>query len=444
MQLGQAAHQRQAEPRAAGLAVEAVVHLVEGREDLLHLVGGNAGTIVAHQYPEIAIGRPPADHLDATAHRGELHGVADQVDQHLLHRALVRPQFGGILVHRDDQRLVLFARLGADQLQGGVEGTCRVQRMGRDIHPAGLDLGDVEQVVDQRQQMRAGGMDVAGIVAVTLIANRPETFLGDDFRKAQDGVQRRAQFVAHVCQEGGLGGVGRFRLEPLLQRLVAGDLQFLRQVLDLEAQACILGHPLHQRRAGDPQLERHERRHNAGDKIDGKVAQQEAQASYRNQGHDRGAIHHHIAAAHDHEAGQDCHAAGGQEQVIDHIAGFPAQPGHQAPGAADQDLRGNKKTGPFFGIFRRPAVAVPGRHRQRTDANRERQYEREGQCAGRGNMADRAIGRQQRNDQAPDRRDQPRQAGGTRHKRQLHHQDARVAFRSVCTPREHAAAFRGN
>ena len=57
MQLGQAAHQRQAQARAAGLAVEAIVHLVEGLEDLVELVARNAGAVVAHRDLEIAVAR---------------------------------------------------------------------------------------------------------------------------------------------------------------------------------------------------------------------------------------------------------------------------------------------------------------------------------------------------------------------------------------------------
>ena len=45
MQFGQAAHQRQAEARAARLAVEAVVHLVEGLEDVVDLFARMPGPL---------------------------------------------------------------------------------------------------------------------------------------------------------------------------------------------------------------------------------------------------------------------------------------------------------------------------------------------------------------------------------------------------------------
>ena len=70
------------------------------------------------------------------------------------------------------------ARLEADQLEGDFEGAAGIQRMGRDFHAARLDLGDVEQIVDQRQKMGAGGMDVAGIVLVAGIAHRRRNIPG--------------------------------------------------------------------------------------------------------------------------------------------------------------------------------------------------------------------------------------------------------------------------
>ena len=145
---------------------------------------------------------------------------------------------------------------------------CASSGLRRDLHAAGLDLGDVEQIVDQRQQMRAGGMNVAGIFLVARRADRAEAFLGDDLGEAQNGVQRRAQLVAHIGEEGGLGGVGGFRLEALAQRLVAGLLQFARQILDLEAQPRILVEPADHAPAVEQQLRGEQRNHDRGAVID--------------------------------------------------------------------------------------------------------------------------------------------------------------------------------
>ncbi len=51
-------------------------------------------------------------------------------------------------------------------------------------------------------------MDQANIFAVAGDADRTENFLGHDFREADNRVQRRAQLMAHIGEEGRLGPVG--------------------------------------------------------------------------------------------------------------------------------------------------------------------------------------------------------------------------------------------
>ena len=55
-------------------------------------------------------------------------------------------------------------------------------------------------------------MDVAGIAQVTFIVHRAQMLVLHHFGKAHDGVQRRAQLVAHIGQEGRLGAIGIFGL----------------------------------------------------------------------------------------------------------------------------------------------------------------------------------------------------------------------------------------
>ncbi len=66
---------------------------------------------------------------------------------------------------------------------------------------ARLDLGEVEQVVDQADHVLAGSPDVAQVVAVALAADGAELLLQHHLGKADDGVERRADLVADRGQE---------------------------------------------------------------------------------------------------------------------------------------------------------------------------------------------------------------------------------------------------
>jgi hypothetical protein len=84
----------------------------------------------------------------------------------------------------------------------------------------GLDLGDVEQVVDDVEHMLARIADVMGIFEIARAADRAEPFLRHHFGKADDGVERGADFVADPGKEialvrirglrGALGGAQLF------------------------------------------------------------------------------------------------------------------------------------------------------------------------------------------------------------------------------------------
>ena len=89
-----------------------------------------------------------------------------------------------------------------------------------EVQLAGLDLGKVEDVVDELEQRAAAGMDGGQITLCLGFAHQA----GQQFGKAQDGVHGRADFVAHVRQKFRLGAVGRFRrgdrLPEFLPRLL--------------------------------------------------------------------------------------------------------------------------------------------------------------------------------------------------------------------------------
>jgi hypothetical protein len=103
------------------------------------------------------------------------------------------PLLGGAAPHRAESRL--------EQLLDG--NSLLVKRQ-----PAGLDPRQVEDTVQDAEQVHAG---IADIARVLRRVGLPRCGL-DDFGKADDRVERRAQFVCHVGEELGLGAVGLLRL----------------------------------------------------------------------------------------------------------------------------------------------------------------------------------------------------------------------------------------
>ena len=100
-----------------------------------------------------------------------------------------------------------------------------------DLHLAGFDLGQIENVVDQIKQLLAAAFDVghpAGLFFIQLSRGSQQ-----NVAEAEDAVQRRAQFVAHGRQEVALEavrfvkshvGVGQFidlAVEVGVQALIA-------------------------------------------------------------------------------------------------------------------------------------------------------------------------------------------------------------------------------
>ena len=108
---------------------------------------------------------------------------------------------------------------------------------GVDVHPAGLDLGEVEDVVDQAQQVRARAVDRAGELDLPG-GEVGVRVLGEQPRQQQQRVQRGAQLVAHVGQELGLVLAGLGELLGLLLHAAPGRVDL--DVLDLDV-AVLLG-----------------------------------------------------------------------------------------------------------------------------------------------------------------------------------------------------------
>ena len=75
----------------------------------------------------------------------------------------------------------------------------------RKLHPARFDFGQIENVIDQRQEVLTTLVDVLEILLSGGFIDLPLLFVQQQFGEADDRGQGRAQLVAHVCQELTLG-----------------------------------------------------------------------------------------------------------------------------------------------------------------------------------------------------------------------------------------------
>ena len=135
------------------------------------------------------------------------------------------------------------------------------------LHAPGLDLRQVEDVVDQREQVPPRVQDVGEILRL-LVVDLAEHLLGQDFREADDGVERRAQLVRHVGQE--------------LALVLARHLELPALVLDLAEQPRVLDGQRRLRREGLEQLDHLRRELAGGVPVDGQAAEQLVLAQQRN------------------------------------------------------------------------------------------------------------------------------------------------------------------
>ena len=201
-QLDDTARDRQPETRAAEASARRLIGLAERLEELLRDLGRDPGARVgdreAQHDAELAL-----DAVDDGARRhapggGELHRVSEQVQQHLA-------QAVGVAEHaardvRGDigrEREPLLARGGGQDVGRVLDRDDRRERDALQLHPAGLDLREVEDVVDDRQQ-RLGRVAHGGrVLARFFVERRLQQQLGHP----DDRVDRRADLVAHRRQE---------------------------------------------------------------------------------------------------------------------------------------------------------------------------------------------------------------------------------------------------
>jgi hypothetical protein len=159
---------------------------------------------------------------DDGAFAGELDRVADQVGEDLLEPQRVADQRQRrVAVDQAHQFQLLGVGGRGEDGQGVLQQVAQVERDMVEHQLAGLDLREVEDLVDDPQQVVGGLFDGAQVVE---LARGQFAFL-QQMGEAENAVERRADFVAHVGQELGF--------DPArLQRFFARQVQF--DVLDLD------------------------------------------------------------------------------------------------------------------------------------------------------------------------------------------------------------------
>ena len=86
---------------------------------------------------------------------------------------------------------------------------------GFELHAPGLDLGQVEDVVEQLEQVPAGVEDVAEVLLLPVV-DVTEHALQQHLGEPDHGVERRAQLVRHAGEELGLVPAGHLQLAGLV------------------------------------------------------------------------------------------------------------------------------------------------------------------------------------------------------------------------------------
>jgi len=156
----------EAKTHALGAVHATAVLALEGGEELLLVLLRHAHAGVLHRkvgaHPALAPegGLLPEMDVDAAAGGGELHGVAEEVEEHLVEaHAVAEDMLGEYAGNPDVEFLPVGHELGTDDVAQALDGIPQGEVLHLQRHLAALDLGHVENVVDEAEQLLAGDHD---------------------------------------------------------------------------------------------------------------------------------------------------------------------------------------------------------------------------------------------------------------------------------------------
>ena len=245
-QVRELAADRETQAGSSVLSAGAGVGLHEGLEDDLLLLGRNAdagvgdlegdhrGCLLEHRVLRAPAALRAGDVEPHAALRGELEGVGQQVLEHLLQALRVgRDGASQIGIEIDLERQLPRFGLVPERTRDHVDEIGEDDLLGVDRDGSGFDLGQVENVADQVQQVGAGAVDGAGEVDL-LGGEVAVRVVGELLAQDENAVERRAQLVRHVGEEFRLVLRGQRELGGLFLQRAARLLDFLILALDLD------------------------------------------------------------------------------------------------------------------------------------------------------------------------------------------------------------------
>ena len=136
---------------------------------------------------------------------------AVSIGLYLAQGAFVGPKLGEVFLELAAERDIARACAQLNHVAGIVDHVHKRDCFLVQLVAPRFDPGKVENFIDDIEQVLARAVNVVDVFAVGVVADRAEDLRFHHFGKAEDGIERRAQFMAHVREEPRLrpGGGGQ-------------------------------------------------------------------------------------------------------------------------------------------------------------------------------------------------------------------------------------------
>ncbi len=217
----------QSESGAMTLRIAGFLQLGEAAEQSPLILRADADAAVFHRNADGGHGPVVArgERQTHVAAIGELHGIGEQVQDDLSHQSGIGTDAQFRLRHRYAEIEPLAFGVRAHRVDDVADDALAHHRFEMRFDLAGLDLRDIQQVVDEREQVSRARLDRGELFFLVSI-ERTGQLEHQRAGESDDGIERCAQFVRHVGQELALHAVGGLGT-------VLGVAQFLRAFRDI-------------------------------------------------------------------------------------------------------------------------------------------------------------------------------------------------------------------